>query len=101
MALSDPPRTSSTLRAAIEVREGGDTAALLLALAGDEEDARHLVLRALEAPRRGLLLAVGWAGAVSAIPPLIVVQAEATQAFRPIAARAGGAPKRWSQTRKG
>ncbi|MGK3994499.1 hypothetical protein [Sorangium sp. So ce1024] len=71
MALSDHPHASFTLRAAMESPEGGDMAALLLALAGDEADARHLVARAFEAPRRGLIVAVGWAGAASSVPLLI------------------------------
>ncbi|WP_437310692.1 hypothetical protein [Sorangium sp. So ce388] len=71
MALSDHPHASIALRAAMEEPEGGDAAALLLALAGDEADARHLVARAFEAPRRGLIAAVGWTGAASAVPLLI------------------------------
>ncbi|MGK4005424.1 hypothetical protein WMF31_22540 [Sorangium sp. So ce1036] len=71
MALSDHPHAAITLRAAMEEQEGGDAAALLLALAGDEGDARHLAARAFEAPRRGLIVAVGWAGAASAVPQLI------------------------------
>ncbi|WP_437728100.1 hypothetical protein [Sorangium sp. So ce861] len=71
MALSDHPHASIALRGAMEAPEGGDAAALLLAIAGDEADARHLVARAFEAPREGLIAAVGWAGAASAVPPLI------------------------------
>ncbi|XXX81289.1 hypothetical protein WMF30_21245 [Sorangium sp. So ce134] len=71
MALSDHPHASITLQSAMEAPEGGDAAALLLAIAGDEADARHLVARAFEAPRGGLVAAVGWTGAASAVPPLI------------------------------
>lgn len=71
MALSDHPHAALTLRAAMEEPEGGDAAALLLALAGDEDDARHLAARAFEAPRRGLIVAVGFAGAASSVPQLI------------------------------
>ncbi|WP_437320646.1 hypothetical protein [Sorangium sp. So ce385] len=71
MALSDHPHASIALRGAMEASEGGDAAALLLAIAGDEADARHLVARAFEAPREGLLAAVGWTGAASAVPLLI------------------------------
>ncbi|WP_437650252.1 hypothetical protein [Sorangium sp. So ce362] len=71
MALSDHPHASITLRGALEGTEGGDAAALLLAIAGDEADARHLVARAFEAPRRGLIAAAGWTGAASAVPLLI------------------------------
>ncbi|WP_437960246.1 hypothetical protein WME76_11785 [Sorangium sp. So ce119] len=71
MALSDHPHASIMLRTAMEAPEGGDAAALLLALAGDEADARHLVARAFEAPRHGLIVAVGWAGAASSVPLLI------------------------------
>ncbi len=71
MALSDHPHASIALRDALEGTEGGDAAALLLAITGDEADARHLVARAFEAPRRGLIAAVGWTGAASAVPLLI------------------------------
>ncbi|WP_437681540.1 hypothetical protein [Sorangium sp. So ce131] len=71
MALSDHPHASLALRAALDDPEGGDAAALLLGVAGDEGDARHLAARALEAPRRGLIFAVGFAGAASSVPLLI------------------------------
>ncbi|WP_437819251.1 hypothetical protein [Sorangium sp. So ce1078] len=71
MALSDHPHASIALRGALEEPEDGDAAALLLAIAGDEADARHLVARAFEAQRRGLIAAVGWTGAASAVPLLI------------------------------
>ncbi|WP_437282032.1 hypothetical protein WME90_16165 [Sorangium sp. So ce375] len=71
MALSDHPHAPLALRAALDEAEGADAAALLLALAGDEADARLLASRAVEAPRRGLIFAVGWAGAAAAVPLLI------------------------------
>ncbi|WP_441286935.1 hypothetical protein ACSRUE_32220 [Sorangium sp. KYC3313] len=71
MALSDHPHAPPALRGALDEADGADGAALLLALAGDEADARLLASRVAEAPRRGLIFAVGWAGAAAAAPLLI------------------------------
>ncbi|WP_437593397.1 hypothetical protein [Sorangium sp. So ce1000] len=71
MALSDHPHAPIALRGALDEAEVADAAALLLALAGDEADARLLASRTAEAPRRGLIIALGWAGAAAAVPLLI------------------------------
>lgn len=52
-------------------REGADTAAMLLALAGGEREARLLEDRARIAPSVGLSTALGWAGAASSVELLI------------------------------
>ena len=72
MALSDQPNLSFTLSAALDA--GGPdagAAALLLALAGDDEDARRVSQRALASPAPGLVAAAGWAGGAWSVGPLI------------------------------
>lgn len=70
MALSDHPGTTARLRDALDT-ELADDAARLLALCGDEGDARLLVDRMRATPTRSLISAVGWAGSLTAVPPLI------------------------------
>jgi hypothetical protein len=70
MALSGHPRTRSVLEAALS-GAGSESAALLLALSGDARDAATLLAAATAAPTRPLITAVGWAGAASAIVPLL------------------------------
>jgi hypothetical protein len=70
MALTGHPHTEVTLSAALDGPDSG-MAALLLALAGDEKDARRVAQRAFAAPSRALLFAVGWAGDAWSIGPLI------------------------------
>ena len=72
MALSNHPHTEVTLSAALGGPEAG-AAAVLLALAGDEQDAGRLSQRAFEAPVRALVTAVGWAGGAWSIGPLIAL----------------------------
>jgi hypothetical protein len=69
-ALASPPHAMQHLAEGIrdETLEG---AAVLLAIAGDEHDAAHLLARAVAAPGAALVTAVGWAGAANAIPTLI------------------------------
>ncbi len=72
LAMSGHPRASGVLRAALD---GADArmAALLLALGGDHDDARELTRRAGEVPDAGLIEAVGWSGAGSAVGPLVAL----------------------------
>lgn len=71
MAMAAHPRASEVLRAALPDAEAGDAAALLLAIAGDERDAREIVDRMVLAPRPGLVAAVGWSGAGWALDRLV------------------------------
>ena len=70
MALTDHPHFELTLTHALEGPDAGK-AALLLALAGDDQDARRVVDLALSTPTRELIFAAGWAGDPRAVGPLI------------------------------
>lgn len=70
LALTGHPHTEVTLTAALEGPEAGK-AALILALAGDDRDARRVVQAALAAPTRELIFAVGWTGDAWAIGQLV------------------------------
>lgn len=70
MALSGHPRTRPVLEGALS-GASGEAAALLLALSGDARDAATLLEAATASPKRPLITAVGWAGAASAIVPLL------------------------------
>ncbi|EYF00237.1 hypothetical protein [Chondromyces apiculatus] len=70
MALTGHPHTEARLTAALDGPEAGK-AALILAIAGGEEDARRVTQRALSAPTRELLFAVGWTGNAWAIGQLV------------------------------
>ncbi len=70
MALSGHPRGSQVLAAGLD-GEGEGTAALLLAIAGDEQDARELCRRTIARPSPGLVRAAGWAGDVGVVGSLI------------------------------
>lgn len=70
MALTGHPSTEATLSAALDGPEAGK-AALILAIAGDDQDARRVTQRALAAPTRELLFAAGWTGDAWAIGQLI------------------------------
>jgi hypothetical protein len=72
MALSDHPYTSFTLGAALDA--GGpdaEAAAMLLAIAGDQEDARRVSRYALASPTPALVTAAGWAGGAWSVGPLV------------------------------
>lgn len=67
-------RGRSDLLALVEdalLREGSDAAAMLLALAGNEREARLLEERARTTPSVGVVTALGWAGAASSVELLI------------------------------
>ncbi|MFT3770311.1 MAG: hypothetical protein QM820_33200 [Minicystis sp.] len=70
MAIAGHPHAEMTLGAALEGPDAGK-AALLLALAGDETDARRVVQQALATPTKELLFAVGWTGDAWAITQLV------------------------------
>ncbi len=89
MALSDQPSLSYTLSAALDA--GGpdaDAAALLLALAGDDDDARRLSQRALAAPTPSLVTAAGWAGGAWSVGPMIELLASDDDEVKAAAAAA-------------
>lgn len=70
VAAAGSPRAQQMLASALS-SPSADTAALLLALTGDERDAELLRARARGSPSAGLATALGWGGAVTAVGDLI------------------------------
>ncbi len=70
MAYAAHPQMSLVLQAALP-GEDQETAALLLAIAGEARDADVLLSAAIAKPARPLITAVGWAGAADAVVSLI------------------------------
>ncbi len=70
-ALGDPSGTAMALRDQIDDPTHQRHRAHLLALVGDQNDAAKLLEAAKAAPSTALVDAVGWAGAVASIGPLI------------------------------
>lgn len=70
LALAGHPRAEATLTAALDGPDAGK-AALILAIAGDEQDARRVVQTALASPTRERIFAAGWTGDAWAISQLI------------------------------
>jgi hypothetical protein len=70
LALSGHPRAEMALTEALTGPDGGK-AALIMAIAGDDRDARRVVQQALGAPSREMIFAVGWAGDPWAVGQLI------------------------------
>lgn len=70
MALSGHPAAASSIERELSGPLGG-SAALLYALVGDSFDATRLFDAAMSRPSPALLEALGWAGAISSVPPLI------------------------------
>lgn len=87
LMVSGHPRSSNVLRAALAGASAGE-AALLLALAGDQDDARALVQRAVASPSPALVEAIGWSGAGWAVGPLVALLENGDEELRTAAAAA-------------
>lgn len=70
MGVSSHPQASRELMAGLD-SEDADIAALVMAITGDEDDAREVLKRAQKQPTGGLVTAIGWTGSVSALFPLV------------------------------
>ena len=87
LAYAGHPRAAAVVKNELD-GPFADRAALMLAIVGDEADARALAQRAHGAPSPSLAEALGWAGAVEAVPRLIELVASDDEALASAAADA-------------